>query len=63
MKCSRPISKCARTTSRFTTGSESSSRTISWPAEGEEADLIFRRVAGIAFAVYGDDAGTERLVR
>ena len=26
----------------------------------EEADLIFRRV-GITFAVYGDDAGTERL--
>ena len=27
----------------------------------EEADLIFRRV-GITFAVYGDDAGTERLI-
>ena len=26
-----------------------------------EADLIFRRV-GITFAVYGDDAGTERLL-
>ena len=26
-----------------------------------EADLIFRRV-GITFAVYGDDAGTERLI-
>ncbi len=27
----------------------------------QEADLIFRRV-GITFAVYGDDAGTERLI-
>ena len=27
----------------------------------EEADLIFRRV-GITFAVYGDDAGTERMI-
>ena len=27
----------------------------------EEAELIFRRV-GITFAVYGDDAGTERLI-
>lgn len=26
-----------------------------------EADLIFRRV-GITFAVYGNDAGTERLI-
>ena len=26
-----------------------------------EADLTFRRV-GITFAVYGDDAGTERLI-
>src|SRR5512136_2047562 len=26
-----------------------------------EADLVFRRV-GITFAVYGDDAGTERLI-
>ena len=26
-----------------------------------EADLSFRRV-GITFAVYGDDAGTERLI-
>ena len=30
-------------------------------AKREEADLIFRRV-GITFAVYGDDAGTERLI-
>jgi uncharacterized circularly permuted ATP-grasp superfamily protein len=27
----------------------------------EEADLIFRRV-GITFNVYGDQAGTERLI-
>jgi uncharacterized circularly permuted ATP-grasp superfamily protein len=27
----------------------------------DEADLVFRRV-GITFAVYGDDAGTERLI-
>ncbi len=30
-------------------------------AKRREADLIFRRV-GITFAVYGDDAGTERLI-
>lgn len=30
-------------------------------AKRAEADLIFRRV-GITFAVYGDDAGTERLI-
>ena len=30
-------------------------------AKREEADLIFRRV-GITFAVYGDTAGTERLI-
>ncbi len=30
-------------------------------AKRDEAELIFRRV-GITFAVYGDDAGTERLI-
>ena len=30
-------------------------------ARRDEAEMIFRRV-GITFAVYGDDAGTERLI-
>ena len=39
--------------------SEQSADTIA--RKRAEADLIFRRV-GITFAVYGDDAGTERLI-
>jgi len=39
--------------------SEQSAETIA--SKRAEADLIFRRV-GITFAVYGDDAGTERLI-
>jgi uncharacterized circularly permuted ATP-grasp superfamily protein len=39
--------------------SEQSPETIA--SKRAEADLIFRRV-GITFAVYGDDAGTERLI-
>ena len=39
--------------------SEQSADTIA--RKRAEADLIFRRV-GITFPVYGDDAGTERLV-
>ncbi len=34
---------------------------LAMQAKREEAELIFRRV-GITFAVYGDDAGTERLI-
>lgn len=39
--------------------SEQSPETLA--SKRAEADLIFRRV-GITFAVYGDDAGTERLI-
>jgi uncharacterized circularly permuted ATP-grasp superfamily protein len=39
--------------------SEQAAETMSF--KRAEADLVFRRV-GITFAVYGDDAGTERLI-